>query len=156
MQNGPLCKLHILFHKGINTLSHHPDGFPGHILYVCNAFSCAAAQKADDFSDILRLVTDAFHIGYYFQCSRYLPQVPGHRLLMQKKLHAAAFNIPLHLVNYRAILSHPVCKRHVSPAQCFGGGSNSFLAHCAHLYKLSVKFKQLFIKSVSHISQTFL
>ena len=48
----------------------------------------AALQKTDDLGDILRLIADALHIGDHFQRGADLPQIPGHRLLLQQQLQA--------------------------------------------------------------------
>ena len=45
------------------------------------------------YNSVRRLVPDSFHVGNHLQCRRDDSKVPGHRLLLQKQLHADVFNV---------------------------------------------------------------
>ena len=74
---------HIPPHKGVHAARHHGDGGTSHVTHKGALLAGAAIQEADDLGNVLGLIADALHIRYHFQRRADLPQVAGHRLLLQ-------------------------------------------------------------------------
>ncbi len=52
-----------------------------------------------DLCNVRRLISDALHIRDDLHGGGDLPQVAGHRLLLEQQLQTQRFNVPLHLVD---------------------------------------------------------
>ena len=83
-----LCHLDVMLDISVNALGDHADGGLGHLTELAvlvdeGFFLDRFVQELDDLGDVLRLVANAFHIGDHLQGGADLPQVTGHRLLLQ-------------------------------------------------------------------------
>ena len=110
----------------------------------------AALQEGDDLGDVLGLVADALHVGDHFQGGGDLPQIPCHRLLLQKQLQAQGLDGALLLVDLGVQGGHPGGQGGVSLHQSLGGQGDDLLAQGTHFDELPVQQRQLLVKLSSH------
>ena len=75
-----------------------------------------------------RLVPDPFQIGDHLQRGGDLPQVPGHRLLLQQQLQAEVLHLPLLLVDLPLRLPGSPGQILVALHQGLGRGGDGVLA----------------------------
>ena len=88
--------------------------------------------------NVLCLVSDAFHIRDHLQNGRNQAQILCHRLLLQKKLHAEAFNFIFLSVNLTVKFDDLFCQFHILCQTCHHRLFDGLFNHTAH-------FNQLFI-----------
>ena len=145
-----LRRLHAFLDKGVDALGNHLDRRLGHIVNLAAGLHGAPAQEENDFSNLLRLVANALHVCDHFQRGGNLAQIPRHRLLLQQQLHAAVFNVPLHLVNAAGRGGHFLRQGQVALRQRLGCLSNGFFTHGAHFDQFFVQKRKLLVKPASH------
>jgi DNA mismatch repair ATPase MutS len=101
MGNHQLGPDGILLDVGIHAFRNHFDDLRRHfpdMAHVLRHISLSQARPYD-LCDVRRLISDALHIRDDLHSGGDLPQIAGHRLLLEQQLQAQRFNVPLHLVN---------------------------------------------------------
>ena len=104
----------------------------------------------DQLRDVIGLVADALHVGDHLQRGGDLPQVAGHRLLVQQKAQAQVLNVPLLAVDVTLQPRHLSGQGRVALRQGLGRHGDGLLTQSAHLDQLPVELGQLLVKLASH------
>ena len=136
--------------EGLQALGDHGAGLLGHPADQA-AIRCAVAQeKGDDLCNILRLIADTLQIGDHLQRGGDLPQIPGHRLLLQEQLQAEGFYASLLLIGLRLQLCYRRRLGNIPLLQRLCGQRDGLGAGLAHLGQLRIQLGQLTVKIASH------
>ena len=147
----------ILPHIGIHAVGDHFDGGLRHDPDVPTLRAGPATQGGNNLGNVLRLITDALHVGDHLQRRGDHPQIPGHGLLLQQELETDGLDLPLQLVNTVSLLLSLAGVLCAALQQRLASGGNDALTLAAHLGHFPIQQLQLLVKSASHgITQTFL
>ena len=139
-----------MFYVSINTFRHHFDGGAGHFGHQALVLRRAAVQKADDLRHVLRLIADAFHVRDHFQGGGDLPQIAGHRLLLQQHFQAHGLDVALLPVDLRIQRGNLSGLFGVARRQRLRDHGDHFFAQRAHFDQFFIQLRQLFVKTASH------
>ena len=142
----------VLADEGVDGVCHHLDGGLGHLLDVHLAEGdVPLLQVGQQLRNVRGLVANALQVGNHLQRRGNLPQIAGHRLLLQQQAHAQVFNLPLFLVNLQLDGFYFFGQLHVVFQQSLGGGGNGVLTQGAGGNQRNVKLFQLLVKFGSHL-----
>ena len=109
-----------------------------------------ALDGADDLGDVLGLVADALHVGDHLQRGGDLPEIPGHRLLLEQQFQALGLDLPLLLVDLPVQGSDLFCQGAVPRQDGLGGEGDDLLAEGSHLDESPVQQRELLVKAAAH------
>ena len=101
MGNHQLGADSIFLDVGIHAFRDHLDDLRRHFPDMAHILRHIPLGQhcQNDLRDVGSLISDALHIRDDLHGGGDLPQVPGHRLLLEQQLQAQRFNVPLHLVD---------------------------------------------------------
>ena len=107
-------------------------------------------DELGNLRNVRSLIPNAFHVGDHFQGGGDGPQIPGHRLLLQKQLQAQMLNGPLHFINFAVVCYGGLCHVPVALGGRIHCCSDRSLAQAPHGNEIRVQLFQLLVKAIAH------